>query len=241
MSILTGKEIQRQVELGRILIDPFDARRLNPNSYNLRLDKSLLLYTAGVRAKRNGAERASHIPICTLPGSHPDAPDHPSLGQALDMAASNNVVAIDIPPTGAVLFPGMLYLGSTVERAGSDFYVPLIEGRSSIGRLGIHVHVTAGFGDLGFKGTWTCEITVVHPVRVYAGVEICQVVFMRPEQDEALGELRLYRGKYTNQRGPRPSDLWRELATAKGTETRQGREQDHDTTTQQETAATSRP
>ena len=82
-----------------------------------------------------------------------------------------------IPDDGYVLRPGILYLGSTVEEAGSDFYVPCIEGRSSIGRLGISTHVAAGFGDIGFKQRWTLELTVVHPIRIYAGVRICQVYF----------------------------------------------------------------
>lgn len=72
--------------------------------------------------------------------------------------------------------------------------MPFIEGRSSVGRLGISIHVTAGFGDVGFIGRWTLEISVIHPIRVYAGVEICQIAFT-----DIVGEFDLYTGRYANQ------------------------------------------
>jgi len=87
-----------------------------------------------------------------------------------------------------------LYLGTTLEIAGSNCCVPFIEGRSSVGRLGISIHVTAGFGDVGFIGRWTLEISVIHPIRVYAGVEICQIAFT-----DIVGEFDLYTGRYANQ------------------------------------------
>ena len=64
-----------------------------------------------------------------------------------------------------------------VERTETRNYVPMIEGRSSIGRLGLFVHVTAGFGDVGFCGFWTLEMFAVQPVRIYAGVAICQIFY----------------------------------------------------------------
>ncbi len=125
----------------------------------------------------------------------------------LDAACELPTRRYAIGPEGLVLQPGGLYLMSTVESTGTCHYVPGIEGRSSVGRLGISVHATAGFGDVGFDGTWTLEVSVVKPVRVYAGMRICQVYFMRcdadPEQD-------LYTGKYLNQTLPRPSRIWTE-------------------------------
>ena len=76
-------------------------------------------------------------------------------------------------------------------------YVPKIDGRSTTGRLGIIVHITAGFGDNGFKGKWTLEITVTHPVIVYPGMEIGQLYYETIEGDTSMS----YNGKYQNQQG----------------------------------------
>ena len=85
----------------------------------------------------------------------------------LDMAKANRVRRIAIPSEGLVLSPNQLYLGRTVERTETHNLVPQIEGRSSIGRLGLFVHVTAGFGDVGFCGFWTLEMFAVQPIRIY--------------------------------------------------------------------------
>ena len=77
-----------------------------------------------------------------------------------------------IPPEGLVLDPNRLYLGRTIERTETHNLVPMLEDRSSIGRLGLFVHVTAGFGDVGFCGYWTLEMFAVQPVRIYPGVRI---------------------------------------------------------------------
>ncbi|MCA9240824.1 MAG: dCTP deaminase, partial [Planctomycetales bacterium] len=83
----------------------------------------------------------------------------------LDMRKPNRVKRLTIPPEGLVLGPNQLYLGRTAERTETHNLVPMIEGRSSIGRLGLFVHVTAGFGDVGFCGYWTLEMFAVQPVR----------------------------------------------------------------------------
>ena len=95
----------------------------------------------------------------------------------LDMRKSNRVTRVDIPAEGLVLTPNQLYLGRTIERTETHNLVPMIEGRSSIGRLGLFVHVTAGFGDVGFCGYWTLEMFAVQPVKIYPGVSICQLFF----------------------------------------------------------------
>ncbi len=119
---------------------------------------------------------------------------------ALDMNRENKTIPLEIPETGIILLPNILYLGCTVECIGSNSFVPIVEGRSSVGRLGIHVHVTAGFCDLGFKGSITLEIHVIHPVRIYPNVPICQAYFLKPE-----GAIELYKGRYRDQLGPVPS------------------------------------
>lgn len=110
------------------------------------------------------------------------------------------VVPLMIPPDGIILEPGILYLGSTVERVACHGLVPWIDGRSSVGRLGISVHVTAGRGDDGFEGCFTLEITVVHPVRVYAGDRIAQLTLLT-----TTGERNPYHGRYAGADGPEAS------------------------------------
>jgi len=163
---------QSEAEQPRIVIEPFNAGQVNPNSYNLRLSDKLLVYA----------------------------------NDELDMAVDNPTEEIQIPPEGLVLEPGRLYLGSTVEYTETYNLVPLLEGRSSVARLGLSVHLTAGVGESNFKGTWTTEMTVVHPLRVYAGVELCQILYS-PLIGESIG----YDGKYQGQTGPRSSKLWQEF------------------------------
>jgi dCTP deaminase len=167
--ILTGPEIQSR--LGKdIKIEPYDAKSLNPNSYNLRLHDELLVYS-----------------------SFP-----------LDMAKDNPATKMTIPKEGLVLEPGRLYLGRTLEYTSTQNLVPMLEGRSSVGRLGMFIHVTAGFGDTGFEGYWTLEIQCIHPIRIYAGVSICQIFYHTVE-----GQVQPYKsGKYQRNEGIQTSRLW---------------------------------
>jgi dCTP deaminase len=126
----------------------------------------------------------------------------------LDMRKANRVRRVAIPAEGLVLRPNQLYLGRTVERTETHNLVPMIEGRSSIGRLGLFVHVTAGFGDVGFCGFWTLEMFAVQPVRVYPGVAICQIFYHAIQ-----GAFTEYASdKYQNNTDIQPSLLFKELA-----------------------------
>lgn len=109
----------------------------------------------------------------------------------LDPMKKLNTVKFKIPEEGLRLIPGTLYLGRTVEFTATPGFVPMLEGRSSVGRLGISVHVTAGVGDVGFQGYWTLEITCVHPVIVYPNMRIAQLIYYYP-----YGDLSFYSGKY---------------------------------------------
>jgi dCTP deaminase len=125
----------------------------------------------------------------------------------LDMKKSNRIRRMVIPESGMVLEPNRLYLGRTVERTETHNLVPMIEGRSSIGRLGLFVHVTAGFGDVGFKGFWTLEMFAVQPVKIYPGVSICQIFY-----HQIVGDIEEYSsGKYQNNQDIQPSLLYKEL------------------------------
>lgn len=125
----------------------------------------------------------------------------------LDMRVENTSSPLEIPEEGLLLEPHRLYLGRTVEFTATDDYVPMLEGRSSIGRLGLFVHITAGFGDVGFRGYWTLEMFCVQPIRVYAGVEIAQIFYHTIE-----GEYDPYSsGKYQNNQGIQHSLLYRDF------------------------------
>lgn len=120
----------------------------------------------------------------------------------LDLKTQNHYFKeITIPPEGLVLLPNTLYIGATKEVISSDKFISSIDGRSSIGRLGMQIHLTAGFGDIGFHGTYTLEITVVQPVRVYPDFQIAQVHFEKPDGKVDF----LYRGRYQGQKEPTTS------------------------------------
>ncbi|MDR1531172.1 MAG: dCTP deaminase [Clostridiales bacterium] len=127
--------------------------------------------------------------------------------ERLDMKKRHSARVIEIPDSGLELTPGILYLGRTVEYTETNSFVPMLEGRSSVGRLGLFVHVTAGFGDVGFKGYWTLEMHCIHPIRVYPFVEICQIYYHVIE-----GEFERYKnGKYQNNQGIQESMLYKDF------------------------------
>jgi dCTP deaminase len=109
----------------------------------------------------------------------------------LDARLHNEVEHSEIPDEGLILLPHRLYLGVTQEYTETHRHVPFLEGKSSIGRLGIDIHATAGKGDVGFCNTWTLEISVKQPVRVYHGMPIGQLIYF-----EISGEVgTTYRAK----------------------------------------------
>lgn len=125
--------------------------------------------------------------------------------RVLDADAHNAVTHFDIPPEGLVLQPGVLYLGATAEYTESHAHVPFLEGKSSVGRLGIDIHATAGKGDVGFCNHWTLEISVQMPVRVYAGMPIGQLIFFEVRGDVLRPYDKKPNAKYV-QRSPRPME-----------------------------------
>lgn len=121
----------------------------------------------------------------------------------------NNPFSVEEIKNDFMLEPGTIYLMNTYEAAGSDHFVPCIEGRSSLARLGIQVHSTAGFGDLGFIGQWTLEVSVAQRIKIYPFVRSCQIYFYEPS-----GEIqKLYTGKYKEFNPDRPisSKMWLEM------------------------------
>lgn len=127
--------------------------------------------------------------------------------EILDMKKPNQTEKMMIPKEGLLLKPGKLYLGRTVEHTTTLKYVPMLEGRSSVGRLGLFIHVTAGFGDIGFRGYWTLEIFCVQPIIIYPFVEICQIYY-----HDVKGAFESYKtGKYQNNEGIQPSMLYQDF------------------------------
>lgn len=104
--------------------------------------------------------------------------------RVLDARVHNKIEYFEIPEEGIVLQPGTLYLGVTEEYTETHRHVPFLEGKSSTGRLGIDIHATAGKGDVGFCNTWTLEISVCQPVRVYVGMPVGQLIYF-----EVQGEI----------------------------------------------------
>ncbi|MCH2046708.1 MAG: dCTP deaminase [Saprospiraceae bacterium] len=104
-------------------------------------------------------------------------------GRVLDARKHNPIEIFEIPEEGYVLEAGILYLGVTEEYTETHNSVPFLEGKSSVGRLGIDIHATAGKGDVGFCNTWTLEISCTHPVRIYAGMPIGQLIYFGVQGD----------------------------------------------------------
>lgn len=124
----------------------------------------------------------------------------------LDPKQVNETEDIIIPEEGIIISPDKLYLGHTMEVMGSNEYVPIIRGRSSIGRIGVFINITADLIDIGSINQWTLQIHAVQPVKLYAGMHIGQVTFWETE-----GEITLYDGKYKNSRGPMESQIYKDF------------------------------
>ncbi len=174
--ILTDKSILAEMNAGNIVIEPFQAKCLGTNSYDVHLSKHLAIYTDKV----------------------------------LDAKKHNAIQHIEIPEEGFVLQPGTLYLGSTLEYTETHAHVPFLEGKSSIGRLGIDIHATAGKGDVGFCNHWTLEISCMLPVRVYANMPVGQLIYFLVEGEIENFYNKKASAKYINKSPlPQESMMWK--------------------------------
>ncbi|MGD1100012.1 MAG: dCTP deaminase [Thermoplasmata archaeon] len=128
---------------------------------------------------------------------------------ALDARADNRVKEFRIPRDGYVLIPGQLYLGVTEEYTETHGYVPFLEGKSSVGRLGIDIHSTAGKGDEGFCNYWTLEMSVKVPVRIYGGMPVGQLIYFEISGPVAHSYSQKKSAKYRKvSRHPTPSRMF---------------------------------
>jgi dCTP deaminase len=128
----------------------------------------------------------------------------------VDVREQPKMLTIEMPRHGYWLESGRLYLGVTEEWTKTVDFVPEIDGKSSLGRLGVGVHVTAGRGDAGFEGYWTLEITVTQRTKVYPGMPIGQLTYHTIEGRVLRPYGSRPGSKYMNQRGePVPSQMWK--------------------------------
>jgi len=130
--------------------------------------------------------------------------------EILDARVHNRIHHFKIPPEGLILVPSKLYLGVTHEYTETHTHVPFLEGKSSIGRLGIDIHATAGKGDIGFCNTWTLEISVRQPVRIYAGMPIGQLIYFEVSGEVSVPYNRKKSAKYKRRTvKPVESMMWK--------------------------------
>ena len=124
----------------------------------------------------------------------------------LDPKVKQETEIIMIPDDGLILYPDRIYLGFTQELFGSDYYVPIITGRSSTGRLGLFVQITSDLVDIGFHGHLTLQLHSTQPIKIYKGMKLGQVMFWK-----IYGKVILYNGKYQYSDGPHESEIWRDF------------------------------
>lgn len=125
----------------------------------------------------------------------------------LDSASPNRFRRIEIPTDGITLQPNILYLGRTIERTRTVNVVPMLHPRSSLSRLGLILNPGGSIGQAGYHGTWTLEMHCVQPVRIYPGLQVCQISY-----HQLIGEYESCESdKYQNSIDIQPSLMHREL------------------------------
>ena len=179
--LLSDRDIRAQIEAGRVQFDPWDPAMVQPSSVDVRLDKFFRLF---------------------------DNHKYPVIDPAQDQPELTRLVEVD-PAEGFVLHPGEFVLGSTYETVTlPDDLAARVEGKSSLGRLGLLTHATAGFVDPGFSGHVTLELSNVAtlPIMLWPGMKIGQLAFFQLSSpaENPYGSAK-YGSHYQNQRGPTAS------------------------------------
>ena len=181
--VLSDRTIREELAAGRLIIEPFDEALLQPSSVDVRVANEFRVFHNNRRGYIDVREANDDLTeIVTIPD-----------GEAF------------------MLHPGEFVLGSTLERVAlPDDLVARLEGKSSLGRLGLLIHSTAGYIDPGFDGTITLELSNVArlPISIYPGMAIGQISYLQMTTPVD----RPYRGKYQGQRGPTASAFHREFA-----------------------------
>ena len=183
--LLSDRDIRAEVESGRVVLDPYDPVMIQPSSIDVRLDRFFRLF---------------------------DNHKYPVIDPAQDQPDLTRLVEVE-GDDPFVLHPGEFVLGSTYETVSlPDDIAARLEGKSSLGRLGLLTHSTAGFIDPGFTGHVTLELSNVAtlPIILWPGMKIGQLCFFRLSSPSEFpyGSER-YGSRYQGQRGPTPSRSYR--------------------------------
>jgi dCTP deaminase len=190
--ILSDRTIREEITAGRIVIDPYDDACIQPSSIDLHVDRAFRVF------------RNNRYPYIDVMKEQPDLTE---------------IVQVD-EGESFILHPGEFVLGSTLERVGlPDDLVARLEGKSSLGRLGLLIHSTAGYVDPGWDGFLTLELSNVAnlPITIYPGMKIGQISFFRltTPADVPYGSKGM-RSKYQGQRGPTASRFFEEFSGKRG-------------------------
>lgn len=218
--ILSGDEIERQIANGNIRISPgYKPEHVNPASLDLTLGSKVAVYEeavdfvyAGERYAYAEGTKDHRAHAGKKLGNLPSPSDwmYPRSDCILSAKSRHDVLTFEMAPTGWLLKPGIGYLMHTAERISTNDFVPVLDGKSSLGRLFMTAHVTAGYGDPGFDGQYTLEVVVTQPVIVYPGMRFCQIRF-----HTLVGKRLNYggMGHYTGAlaEGPIPSMSWKQF------------------------------
>ena len=178
--------------MGNIVVEPFDPKLINPNSIDLHLGDEMVVYANQGRVPTRSGPVVQYSAIDSR--NPPKVRPHP------------------VNKDGAwLLLPGRLYLASTLEYTETRGFVPYVDGRSSMGRVGLFCHVTAGRGDNGFRGRWTLELVVVEALLIYPGQRIAQLTYHTMRGREVMyGETDNTSGRYQDHEGASPIVLDKE-------------------------------
>lgn len=200
--ILTAWSIDQAIKKGKIGIEPFDSSNIGINSYDLHIGNKMKTIAPNV------FQMVQCTPEPNEFGAIPSVLMTKEVGHIeLDLKKKIEYNETEIPDEGIMLVPNELYLIPTIEKISTNYYEPIITGRSSSGRAGISVHCEAGFGDIGFSGNWTLQVKTTYPVRIYPGMSLAQVYFLSP-----CGKItKLYKGKYQNSVGAAESRIFQDF------------------------------
>jgi dCTP deaminase len=190
--LLSDKDIRAEIDGGRVVLDPYDPDMIQPSSMDVRLDKYFRLF---------------------------DNHKYPYIDPAQEQPELTRLVEVTEEEEGFVLHPGEFVLGSTLETVTlPDDLAARVEGKSSLGRLGLMTHATAGFVDPGFSGHVTLELSNVAtlPIMLYPGMKIGQLAFFRlsSSAEHPYGSGK-YSSHYQGQRGPTASRSWQNFHRTK--------------------------